>query len=177
MDSMIKVGEPAPDFELNDLEGNRHTLKQYRGKVVVLNFWSAECPWSRRADKIILPLIAEWGGDVVVLSVASNANESLEAIADEAEDREVSPVLLDSDQHLARTMDAQITPEVFVIDVEGTLRYMGAFSDANFRSPEPNRIYLKEVVDSILAGNTPENDHFPAYGCTIYFGSSGPLIT
>ena len=42
-------GKPAPVWSLTDLDGKTHTLKQYRGKVVVLDFWYRGCPWCIRA--------------------------------------------------------------------------------------------------------------------------------
>ena len=170
MDTVIEIGEPAPEIDLLDLDGNSHSLQMYRGKVVVLNFWSAECPWSARADKAIAPLVEVWGDRVGVLSIASNANETRQGIAESAKARRVSPVLLDTDQSVARMYGAQITPEIFVIDTQGILRYKGAFSDANFRNPEPTRNYLEEIVNALLAGEPPAQEQVPAYGCTIYFG-------
>ena len=50
MDPLIANNSPAPDFTLSDLTGKPHTLSAYRDQVVILNFWSAECPWAVRAD-------------------------------------------------------------------------------------------------------------------------------
>ncbi|MGD2027794.1 MAG: redoxin domain-containing protein [Anaerolineales bacterium] len=167
---MTEIGEPAPEIDLLDLDGNPHSLQMYRGKLVVLNFWSAECPWTARADKATAPLVGTWDDRVVVLSIASNANETRQEIAESAKARRVSPVLLDADQSAARVYGAQITPEIFVIDTRGILRYKGAFSDANFRNPELTQNYLEETVNALLASESPEKEHVPAYGCTIYFG-------
>ena len=67
----------------------------------------------------------------------------------------------------AKALGAAITPEVFVIDKKGVLRYRGAFDDANFRQPEPTRNYLWEAVEAVLAGENPLPAEIPAYGCTI----------
>jgi len=53
------------------------------------------------------------------------------------------------------------------VDVAGILRYQGALDDVTFRQREPNRFYVKEVVDALLAGRLPEVASAPAYGCTI----------
>jgi len=50
----MQINEQAPDFEISDLQGNKYTLMDYRGKIVIVNFWSCECPHSERADKQIL---------------------------------------------------------------------------------------------------------------------------
>lgn len=169
MDPVIKAGRPAPNFTLNDLERNPHTLADYHGRIVVLVFWSAECPWSARADRATSKMQAEWGREVVVLTIASNTNESEEEKTRAAKERDVSTLLLDPGATTAKTYGATITPEVFVIDPEGILRYYGAFNDANFRQPEPNRNHLWEAVEAVLADENPVPGEIPAYGCTIMF--------
>jgi peroxiredoxin len=170
MDPLIKAGKPAPDFTLNDLAGNPHTLADYRGRIAVLVFWSAECPWSARADEAMTKMRDEWNDKVVVLTVASNTNESLEDKTRAAAKREVSTLLLDPGAATAKTYSATITPEVFVIDREGVLRYHGAFNNASFRQPEPTHNYLWEAVEAVLADENPVPGEMPAYGCTIVFG-------
>lgn len=169
MDTVINSSQLAPDFTLPDLGGEQHTLAGYRGKVVVLNFWSAECPWSQRADQRILPMLETWGEDVVLLSIASNANETREQMAQAARQRGISLVLHDSEQVVARTYGAVTTPQVFVIDPQGILRYQGAFDDASFRQPDPTKNYLHWAVEKVLAGERPEPAAIPSYGCTVIY--------
>ncbi|MBK7316728.1 redoxin domain-containing protein [Candidatus Villigracilis affinis] len=49
----MQINQSAPDFELPDLDGNLHRLSHYRGRIVIVNFWSCECPHSERTDKAI----------------------------------------------------------------------------------------------------------------------------
>lgn len=167
MDPVIKTGTTAPDFTLTDLEGNPHTLADQRGKITVIVFWSAECPWSARADETLNQMKSEWGTEVVVLTIAANANESLEEKTKATSARNISPLLMDEKGNVAKMFGATITPEIFLIDPEGKLRYQGAFDDANFRQPEPTKNYLWEAVEAVLAGENPVPGEVPAYGCTI----------
>lgn len=169
MDTLIKNGSPAPQFQMTDLEGRKHTLADYAGKVVVLNFWSGECTWSKRADTALKHMLETWGEDVVVLRIASNANETFQFLTNVSHSREIDPLILDQEQELARLFGAAITPEVFVFDRNGILRYQGAFDNANFRAPEPTRNYLWEAVQAILDGEHPTPAATKAYGCTIVF--------
>ena len=169
MDTVIKNGGMAPGFELNDLSGQPHSLEKYRGKVVVLNFWSAECIWTQRADEIMLPMLEEWGDEVVLLSIASNANEELEDLVKVKREHGIPLVLHDARQEVAKRYSAITTPHVFVIDQEGVLRYQGAFDDVTFRQPEPTRNYLFEAVERVLAGERPEPAEMPSYGCTVVY--------
>jgi peroxiredoxin len=163
----MEPGELAPDFTLPDLEGTPHALSGYRGRIAVVNFWSAECPWSERADSQLKQWLREWGELVVLLTVASNVNETPELIAGAARQRGLAPVLLDSGCRVADAWGAQTTPHVFVLDESGVLRYQGAVDDVTFRQREPKRFHLKEAVDALLAGRLPEVASTPAYGCTI----------
>lgn len=169
MDPVIKTGQPAPDFSLPDLHGKNHTLSEQRGKLLVVNFWSAECPWAERADKLLQPRLIDWGEDVVLLPVASNANEGLEMLLESANQRGLDVVLHDAEQQVAQQYGARTTPHVFLVDGQGLLRYQGAVDDVTFRQPEPTRNYLIEVVEALLDGNDPALKGSPPYGCTVVY--------
>jgi peroxiredoxin len=91
----------APDFTLPDLEGKFHALTNLRNRIVVINFWSAECSWSQRCDLELLPLLEEWGEQIVLLTVASNANESQEMLVQVSIARHLPTVLQDTNQSIA----------------------------------------------------------------------------
>jgi thiol-disulfide isomerase/thioredoxin len=167
MDTLIEIGKPAPDFTLKDLAGKEHRLADYRGRIALVNFWSAECPWTRRVDLDLLPRLAGWGERTLLLEVASNANEPLELLRGEAAERNLAWVLLDRGQKVADLYQAQTTPHFFVIDAQGILRYRGAYDDITFRQRTPTRAYLCDAVEALLAGKTPPLPEAPPYGCTI----------
>ena len=163
----IYINQPIPDFELPDLDGNMHRLSDHRGRIVIVNFWSCECPHSERTDKAIMSMFVQWQDDVSMLSIASNRNESLEALKEAAESRRLPTVLHDADCRVADLFEAQTTPHIFVIDQEGTLRYRGAVDDATFRQRKPTRFFLDEAVELLLAGQIPTLTESPAYGCAL----------
>lgn len=167
MDTIIQTGQPAPLFQLPDLNEKKHSLRDYRQRIVVLNFWSAECPWSERVDLELLPLLKEWGPKVALISIASNLNESRELIAAAAAARRLPLVLLDANAGLADAYGAQITPHFFVIDGVGMVRYQGAFDDVTFQQRTPTQNYLAPAVQALLAGNKPDPDQTPSFGCAI----------
>ena len=169
MDTLIKAGDPAPNFTLSDLDGQMHSLQEQKGKIVVINFWSAECPHSKRADELILPKLESWGEDVVLFSIASNANEEVSLLKQEAQARGLPFLLHDADQQAARAYDALTTPHIFVVDREGILRYQGALDDVTFRQLQPTRNYLFEAVEALLAGQDPDPSEHPPYGCTVVY--------
>jgi len=163
----MHLNEPAPNFELLDVQGVSHTLRDYREKIVIINFWSAECPHSERADRQLLGWLETWNGEVVLLSIASNRNESLQMVTEAAESRNIPHILIDSDHIVADLYEAVTTPHVFVLDREGILRYRGAVDDVTFRRREATHFFLQEAVTSLLQGRFPELNETPAYGCTI----------
>jgi peroxiredoxin len=163
----MEPGDFAPDFNLPGLDGVSHALSVYRGRIVIVNFWSAECPWSERADNQFKLWLEGWEQRVILLTVASNANETPTLVGEIARQRGLTPVLLDSGCKLADAWGAQTTPHAFVVDQAGILRYKGAVDDVTFRQREPKRFYVKEAVDALLAGCLPEVALAPAYGCTI----------
>jgi peroxiredoxin len=167
MDILIHSGDKAPDFSLNSLEGDLYHLYARLGKVIILNFWSAECPWSARGDQEILAALAAWGGRAALWTIVANANEPVEMVRKEAQRRGLPLVLLDTQQQVANLYGAKTTPHCFVIDPNGRLRYQGAMNDITFRQRTSTRSYLQDAIAALLAGSDPQPSETPPYGCMI----------
>jgi hypothetical protein len=150
-----------------DLSGNRRRLSDYRGRLVVLNFWSAECPWSERADRLLTAAARGWGEAVALLSIASNANEPPELLARAAGERGLRLVLLDPQQEAADRYAVQAAPHLAVVDAQGVLRYQGGLDDVSFGRRQPTRSYLLDAVQAVLEGRLPDPPETPAYGCAL----------
>lgn len=164
---MITPGQPAPGFALPDLRGEIHRLSEQRGRAVVLNFWSAVCPWSHRADEALSGALPDWGERVVYWPIASNSDETIEMLRQAASERDLPLVLHDVHHRLADAYGAVTTPQFFVIDPNGLLRYSGALDDVTFRKRTAGRAYLTEAVNAVLAGRMPDPAQTPAYGCAM----------
>lgn len=163
----MQLNQPAPEFELPDLQGVLHRLSDERGKIVIVNFWSAECPHSERTDRYILSLLEQWNGEVVMLSIAANRNESAQMVAEAAKTRRLPRVLLDAGHVVADLYGALTTPHIFLVDREGILRYRGAADNITFRQKEAARFFLQEAVEALRHGRLPRLSETPAYGCII----------
>lgn len=165
----LQIGHPAPVFRLASLDGQATGLEDLHGQVVIVNFWSAECPYSAKADLELRALESrpDWQGRVVLLTIASNAGEPVEMVAASAQASGLKCVLLDPDQRVADLYCAQTTPHVFVIDPDGLLRYQGALNDFTFRKREPTRFYAREALEALLDGNPVILEETAPYGCTI----------
>lgn len=165
--AVLTINRPAPEFSLPDLNGRKHALRDYQGQVVVLNFWSAECPHAARADGELTSYLQSWGSRVTLISIASNVNEPIQLLEQVASQRGLPAVLQDRNSEVADLYEAVTTPHLFVIDDQGILRYQGAFDDVTFRQRTPTRHYLHEAVESVMAGDYPNPAETTSYGCAI----------
>ena len=165
----MKTGDIAPGFELVDLDGITHRLADFAADIVVLDFWSAECPWSAYYDGWLSERAKEWARrGVRLLAVASNTNETAATLRAAVAERAITfPVLLDPDSAVADLFDAMTTPHIFIVDRAGRLAYQGAIDDRNFRQREARVNYLDQAIAALLAGRQPDPAQTDPYGCTI----------
>lgn len=165
----IRPGDPVPDFCLPTLDGITCCLHDFRGQIVVLLFWSAECPVSRQYDAYFTQHYEAWQKQgIVLLAIDSNANYGWERICEEARTRGVPFLILrDEDNVVADMLGALTTPHVFVVDRKGRLAYAGAVDDRTFRKRVAERNYLEEALVAVLAGRKPDPALTSPYGCTI----------
>ena len=167
---VVKLGEAVPDFKLQDPSGKEHRLSDYRGKVVMLHFWSATCPFVMRYDERLKEITNDYSKrDVIVLAIDSNSNETPDQIKAVAQKREVPyPILVDSDNKVADQFGAITTPHVFVIDPKGKLAYEGAVDDQGWSEDNPVKIrYVREALDAVLAGSDVPHPQTKTVGCTV----------
>ncbi len=163
----------APDFMLPGVAGGHYTLGDWRGQIVVLNFWSAECPWSRRADVALVYRQLAWDTKGVrIVGIASNANENDVQMRTEAQARHIKyPILVDADRNVANAYQAKITPHFFVIDRQGSVRYSGALDDVIRKGQRPSTVYLDEAVQALLANRPPNPLTTAPFGSPLVYAS------
>ena len=122
-------GKPAPDFQLNTLDGQSVSLSDLKGKPVLLNFWATWCGPCRIEMPFLQQIYDEWRGRGLVL-LAINIGENPSQIAEFMQSQGLSfPVLLDSDGEIAQKYNIQYIPSTFFIDKDGIIQDMkvGAF--------------------------------------------------
>ncbi len=119
---------PAPDFTLEDQYGNVHTMADYKGKIIFLNFWATWCPPCRAEMPEIQEIYEEYGenqSDVVVLGVASpdtGREGNVESIAAFLEENNYTyPVVMDTGGSLAYYYGISAYPTTFMIDSSGNV--------------------------------------------------------
>ena len=166
----LKLGDPAPDFDLPGIDGGRVALSDYEGKPVAVVFSCCHCPYVVAWEDRLNDAARDYGDQVGFVAVNSNAGylgDSLEDMARRSEEKGfVFPFLYDETQEVAAAYGAARTPEVFVFDAGHRLVYHGA-PDSSHTDPDGAEPYLRPALDAALAGTAPEVRESPTVGCTI----------
>ena len=165
---MIAVGELAPEFELPDTDDD---LQTFRAPAVVI-FTCNHCPYALAWHDRLMEVARDYA-DVHFYAINPNDAEryprdSLAAMRERvrADEGWPMPYLRDESQEVARAYGAKTTPDVFVVDSAGALRYRGA-PDADHRDPRLNAIWLREALDSVLAGEDVARPETDPVGCSV----------
>jgi len=166
------VGKPAPWFSLPDTDGTLNELGSSPATVVV--FTCNHCPYALGWHERLTAVASDYAErGVQMLAINSNdatryPGDSLVAMRDRVQGGDFPgvPYLLDESQDVAREYDAKTTPDVFVIDERGVIRYRGA-PDADVDDPTQNAVWLRAALDEVLAGADPDPAETPPVGCTI----------
>jgi peroxiredoxin len=171
-----KVGQPAPSFSLKDESGKVHSLSQYKGKVVVLEWTNPECPFVQRhyqANTMANTLQGFDPKQVVWLAVDSTSTHSAgTAKAWKQEKGFGYPVLLDTDGATGHAYGAKTTPHMYVIDAQGVLRYAGAIDSDPRGSEKSPTNHVKTAVDAVLGGKPVPASTTKPYGCSVKYKAS-----
>ncbi len=165
------IGDAPPDFTLTTLDGKPFSLSQAARsqKAVVLMFIATKCPYSNAYNVRMREMTAAYGPKgVLFVGINSNKTEPAEEARSHARTNGHGfPIMKDPENKVADLYDAKRTPEVFVVDQEGKLRYHGRIDEnyedaAKVTSPD-----LKNALDAMLAGKSIEKAETKAFGCTI----------
>jgi peroxiredoxin len=176
------VGSPAPLFTATDSHGQSHTLSEYRGEYVVLEWHNRDCPYTHKhyVSGNMQALQKEWTAKGVVwFTVISSAPGKLGYVTDAEENAylaeihaDPTAVLMDPEGKLGRLYDAKTTPEMYVIDPEGKLIYEGAIDDRP--TPDVSEIkgadnYLNDALSEAMAGKPVAKSYTRSYGCSVKY--------
>ncbi|MCH9686323.1 MAG: redoxin domain-containing protein [Deltaproteobacteria bacterium] len=175
-----QLGQPAPAFTLTDLDGKSHSLADYRGKLVVLEWFNPQCPFVNFAHEKgpLNVMAAKQTGEGVVWLAINSGGEGRQGHGDKANRDGVSkfslghPILLDEDGAIGHMYGAIKTPHMFLIDDKGTLVYRGAIDNAPFGEVDgdgEHQNYLAAALADVRAGNAVATADTPAYGCTVKY--------
>lgn len=178
----LRVGAPAPDFQVADSTGKMRSLGEFKGKTVVMEWTSNACPYVRKhyGPGNMQALQKKYTGEGIVwLTVASSPPDApgyvtAEAANEDTKSRGAAPtaVLLDHESKVSRLYEARNTPLMVVVDAKGTLAYMGAIDDKPSTDPADipgARNYVAQALDELKAGKPVSVASTRAYGCYVKY--------
>jgi len=180
-DPKAAIGKPAPAFELKDIDGKVVKLADYKGKIVVLEWFNPECPFVVRNHGETGSLrghsarVAKDG--VVWLSINSGAAGKQGTGVDKQRKAKSdwkieNPILLDEKGEVGRRYEAKTTPHMYVIDAKGVLVYRGAIDNAPNGKPEDGAAlvnYVDAALADLKAGKPVSKAETKSYGCSVKY--------
>lgn len=179
-----KVGSPAPDFTTIDSNGVTHSLSNFKGKKVVLEWFNNECPYvvkhydSKNMQALQKKYTAQ---DIVWLTINSSApgkqghvdGAAANALIKEHESAQTA-FLLDADGTIGKLYGARTTPHMYIIDEAGVLQYAGAI-DSNSSSRQSTIAdatnYVTSALNNLAANKAVDPANTEPYGCSVKYPS------
>ncbi|MBW7998059.1 MAG: thioredoxin family protein [Candidatus Glassbacteria bacterium] len=166
----------APSFSALDHNGKQHSLEDYRGKVVVLEWLNPGCPFVQRhyREGTFKGLAEQYGErGVVWLAVNSTSGNDAEVSRKWAQQHDLPyPILVDKSSQVAKLYDAKTTPHMFVVGRSGELVYQGAVDDDPNGTKESRTHYARLAIEAALVGSAPDMRETKPYGCAVKYASN-----
>ena len=178
----LSIGFKAPEFSLKDTSGKSHSLSDYEGRYVVLEWTNHTCPivkkfyrkghmqtWQKESISkgvVWFQVVSSAPGKSGYISPAEG--ESLRKNQKMAS----SAMLLDTDGAVGRSYGAKTTPHTYLIDPQGTLVYQGAIdSIRGGKTADIDRAenYLNKAIIAALSGDVIDPSTTKPYGCGIKY--------
>jgi len=177
-----EIGKPAPNFTATGSDGKTHSLAEYHGKIVVLEWLNHGCPYVRKHYdtqnmQALQKEMTEQG--VIWLSIISSApgqqgHSSAEKANADAQTNGAHPtaILLDETGTIGRLYEAKTTPHMFVISANGTLVYKGAIDDKPTFAHDTvagAKNYVRQAVEETREGKPVSTPVTTPYGCAVKY--------
>ena len=183
--ALASVGQRAPDFTLQGGDGKAHSLSDYKGKFVVLEWTNPNCPFVHKFyDSGTMQTLqkTETGKGVIWLRINSSAvsssdHQTASEIAAYEKKYQVAATgsLIDSDGTVGHLYGARTTPHMFVIDPKGDLIYAGGIDSKPSTDPEDIASatnYVTAALDEVMAGKPVMTPTARPYGCSVKYASN-----
>ena len=177
-----EIGKPAPDFTATAVDGATIKPSDYLGKIVVMEWNNPGCPFvHKHYDSGSMQALQDYATKkgVVWLTINSGAaSKQGNMSVDEAKKYIVSQKLsvthyiLDSEGTIGKLYGATTTPHMFITDAKGNIAYKGAIddkADTEIESLKGAKNYVRNAIDSLLAGKVVEVPLIKSYGCSVKY--------
>ncbi|MBP8252288.1 MAG: TlpA family protein disulfide reductase [Herpetosiphon sp.] len=122
---VVQINRPAPEISLQTLDGTTAKLSDYRGKIVLVNFWATWCEPCKKETPDLVQAAAEYGDKLVILGInVTNIDKNLDEVRRFAQRYNVQyPILLDQNGAVQRDFAMYALPVSYFIDSDGVIRY------------------------------------------------------
>ena len=177
-----KLNEVAPGFTLKDSFGKEHSISDYEGKIIVLEWINFECPFVKKHynSKNMQNLQEKYTKEGIVwLAICSSAknkqgNFSNEEINSRSENLKAKYLayLIDENGNVGKMYGAKTTPNMYIIDKGGKLVYAGAIDDkpsTDIEDIESAKNYVSAALDELLDGKEVSRQSSTPYGCSVKY--------
>ncbi len=168
-------GKRAPEFELNSFDGKTVSLSDYRGKIVVLEWFNFECPLSLyhyETKNTMVELANKYKDkNVIWLAVNSTNHTTPEPNKDFAKRHGLPYLILDDRSgEVGRAYGAETTPHMYIIDPRGRIVYEGAIDDSPLGKKKEGVVnYVDNALAELTAGKAVSTAKTKPYGCTVKY--------
>ncbi|MFZ0035696.1 MAG: thioredoxin family protein [Sedimentisphaerales bacterium] len=169
------AGKKAPEFTLANYDGKTISLADYKGKIVVLEWFNYECPFVKyhyeKANTLIELPNKYKDKNVVWLAINSTGHSTTEGNKDFAEQHKLSyPILDDRSGKVGHAYGAKTTPHMFIIDVKGNIAYNDAIDNSPLGKKKEGVInYVDNALAELTAGKEVSTPSTEPYGCSVKY--------
>jgi len=178
----VAAGEAAPNFTLTDIQGNKHSLSDFKGKYVVLEWFNSECPFVQKhyESNNMQGLQKKYRDQGVVWLTINSTHPESSNYRDPAKSQQIvkdwninsTALMLDTDGRVGMTYGARTTPHMWVIDPKGSVVYAGGIDDkATFRVADVQgaKNYVAAALNESMAGKPVATPAARPYGCSVKY--------
>lgn len=182
--TMMKLGTPAPDFSLPNIDGTTVSKQDFAGKPMLVMFICNHCPYVKHIATELVRIANDYRAEgISLVGIQSNdveayPDDSPELMKVESETHGYPfPYLYDATQQVALAYTAACTPDFFLFDAAHELKYRGRLDETrptrissgvyDSTGNEANGKELRAAIDAVLAGEDPDSKQLPSLGCNV----------
>jgi peroxiredoxin len=176
------VGSAAPDFSLPDTQGQAHSLSQYKGKYVVLEWHNHDCPYTIKHYQSgnMQSLQKQWTAKGVVWFTVISSAPGEQGYVDAGQENaymkkmgaQPTAAILDPKGEVGHLYGAKTTPNMFIIDPSGKLIYAGAIDDhptPEISDIQSSKNYVSAALSEAMNGKAVQTPVTRPYGCSVKY--------
>ena len=178
------LGSPAPQFKGIDSNGNKVSLSDFQGKIVILEWTNHDCPYVRRqymTGNMQMVQVKARDMGVVWITVISSAPGTQGYVNKRQANKLTSSrkalpshVVMDPSGVIGKLYGARTTPHMYILDKKGILVYKGAIDDKPTswgKIDAKTKNYVLDALTELMAGNIITHAATQPYGCSVKYGS------